>query len=50
MVAWWAWWWWGGDDWAIWLLREGQRLRKAGTEMRDNLFIILLYNFYYFSV
>ena len=42
MVAWWAWWWWCGDDWAIWLLREGQRLRKAGTEMRERREIICL--------
>ena len=42
MVAWWAWWWWCGDDWAIWLLREGQRLRKAGTEIRERREIICL--------
>ena len=34
MVAWWAWWWWCGDDWVVWLLREGQRLKEAGTEMK----------------
>ena len=34
MVVWEAWWWWCGDDWVVWLLREGHRLREAGTGMK----------------
>ena len=34
IMAGWAWWWWCGDDWDVWLLREGQRLREARTEMK----------------
>ena len=47
----------GGGDWVVWLLRDGHRGRDRNERERererergviDNLFVILLYNLYYF--
>ena len=44
----------GGGDWVVWLLRDGHRGRDRMRERErergviDNLFVILLYNLYYF--
>ena len=41
----------GGGDWIVWLLRDRHRGRDRNERERrviDNLFVILLYNLYYF--
>ena len=47
--------WWavgnGGGHWIVWLLRDRHRGRDRNERERrviDNLFVILLYNLYYF--